>query len=770
MRALRLIIAVCATAVVTVGLVVTSTNVGTPQRSPDDQRDAALAPQLIATAAPADHAPAQCDERIARAPVHATGLSWRPDGGAVAVTVDADGRSRVAILDTPAWTPRFVGDGSGGRWSASGKYFAFTRGPEIVVSDASGSTTRAKIAASSFGWQGDTLVYWDGTTVRAWRDGDSGRFADHVPDLSPITGRPEVTFSADGQKYTITSSGTTLYGSTVEGRAGLVPLTGAAWSSAGANLLASEPGVATMLTSGKRVYQTRAVPPVFALWSPDGSQAMFGERVATATWNVIGWDGQKMRDASRIPAGSKLAAFNPSGTALAGAFDDGLRVYRCGAETGATGAFISRDRAKEIVAATGDLKNVALNDSKLVRWADIAEIAKWSWAPRSSLPPGDTMVWVLMYAGEARRPPELKVPNFADMTLGDTVSLILYVLDARTGALVGIAAAAGTWWIGQPFESLVDRAPDPTSHPFEPAAGAPPPIVMPTPRPTPTLAVAPAPGGLARAENAAGGWSLAVPDGWWPQRWGFGGAMFWTHDPDLGIASPGLSLNWPGTSVVRVEIWVNPDHLDATGYAREYFRTGASPMTIAGREGATFTVDRGAQPPDNHGLVEREWIVPTLFDGRMLVITATPADTAYRQEVDALVASIALSSPLPASQKPDITRQQVLDRWVGAKVKQQPTRVEAKLVRFEDVNARGLGNGMARLDRDPRQLVWVVAVSLKGLPDSGFGGRGLVDTGPQKWTAYVTPAFSTDSGDGLWSQYSANGDWPDWFDALVDLS
>lgn len=300
---------------------------------------------------------------------------------------------------------------------------------------------------------------------------------------------------------------------------------------------------------------------------------------------------------------------------------------------------------------------------------------------------------------------------------------------------------------------------------------------MPTPRPTPTPVTTRANTGLSRIESADGGWSLEYPDGWWPFNAGFGGATLATRDPELGIVTTVQPPNWmwsaPG---VRVELWANAERLSASEYADKHFKGGGwwslvsrEPATIAGQSGVVVARNEGHQPPDDRILVQRYWIVPTLRADRMLVI-ATSDGSPYMSAVDRLVSSLRLFEPRTTRGAPDITREQVLARWTSGK--SPAPRAEAKLVPYAEAPADGRGNGLQRLDRDPEMLVWVVAVSAQGAPPGfvlpvGRGGLGGTPP-PTRWTVSVTPAYSTDPGNMLWTQYGSNDDWPPYFDKLKD--
>jgi len=285
---------------------------------------------------------------------------------------------------------------------------------------------------------------------------------------------------------------------------------GLRWSSGGANVLLSGSSATVLVRPEKRIFASTTLPPRFALWSPDGSQALFGSDPNGAAWDVIAWDGQKMGASVELASGLRSGAFSFDGGYLASIYDDGLRMYQCSRDTATSGGLITREQAKQVIQRSGALIKVNLEDSKLIRWADISGMLTGTWAvvrPEASGIEPTAPVWLLMYAGEAKQPAGANLESTPGVR-SPTVNLVLYVLDAKTGKELGARVASGTWWIGQPFESLTDRASDPTPHPFErPQSSIPP---MPTPRPTPSPTTSSAAAGVARVESAPG-WLVAYP-------------------------------------------------------------------------------------------------------------------------------------------------------------------------------------------------------------------------------------------------------------------
>jgi hypothetical protein len=764
-------------------VVVAAALVVRPAVAPTEEKDpGSLAAQPVATPEPSHELPSRCDVRVAVPARGATSVAWKADGQELAITEMTDGGSEVVVLRGRDWQGRTLGEGSDPKWSASGTRIAFARGATIVIADVANGRELATVtpAALGYGWNGDTLLYWGGSSLRGWRDGRDASFGAHVPDLTPVTGQKVFSFSVDGSRYAVAGrDGKVLYGGTADGRASPLPaFERVRWSTAGANVLLSGSGATVLVRPEKRIFASATLPSRFALWSPDGSQALFGADPSGADWDVIAWDGQKMGASVELAAGLRSGAFSFDGEYLASIYDDGLRIYQCARESAMSGGLITRAEAKQVIERSGALIKVNLEDSKLVRWADISGTLTGTWAvvrPEASGIEPTAPVWLLMYAGEAKQPAGANFESSPGVR-SPTVNLVFYVLDAKTGKELGARVASGTWWIGQPFESLTDRAPDATPHPFEPSRNTIPPI--PTPRPTPSPATSSAGAGLARVESAAGGWRMDFPDGWWPSRNGFAGILLGTRDPDLGIASTvGLETWFLTAASLRVEIWGNPNQLSAEAWTPVNLGDNlstktieSSNVTIAGKAALVLRRSVGPQPPDNRFDSQKIWIVPVDRSDRMLVITAQPGDGGYAAEMDAAVTSLALFTAQSAVSNSDVTREDVLGRWKN--MSPGPGRVEAKLVTWADAQTLEKAGSWSRLDRDPDSLVWVVAVSAVGA-EPGFsltsrGGRGPIAQDPPRWQMYVTPAYSTDDGAGTWGQTSNIGDWPPGFDALRD--
>src|SRR5439155_10151750 len=189
---------------------------GRPTAAPVDEKDpGTLAAQPVATPEPSHELPSRCDVRVAVPARGASSVAWRADNQELAITEVINGRSQIVVLRAQDWQGRTIGDGSDPKWSASRTRIAFARGATIVIADVANGRELATVtpAALGYGWNGDTLLYWGGSSLHGWRDGADARFGAHVPDLTPVTGQKVFSFSADGSRFAVVGpDGKVLYG------------------------------------------------------------------------------------------------------------------------------------------------------------------------------------------------------------------------------------------------------------------------------------------------------------------------------------------------------------------------------------------------------------------------------------------------------------------------------------------------------------------------------------------------------------------------------
>jgi hypothetical protein len=233
-----------------------------------------------------------------------------------------------------------------------------------------------------------------------------------------------------------------------------------------------------------------------------------------------------------------------------------------------------------------------------------------------------------------------------------------------------------------------------------------------------------------------------------------------------------------------IEVWANPSGEAVDAYAKRLHigpdQVAVLPgsfVTIAGQRAyrATIQDERRFQPADAPLIVTRQtravWILPTPRSDRVLVLYATPAESALMPEVERAVSTLQMSTPKRAVLPVTRQRSQILDQWlVGKSGPIAGRRVEAKLMTYAEAAVAlqpggGTPMGILRIDRDPEELFWLVAVSGPDLP-AGRGGVAGPPASPT-WILYFTPATNED-GTGTGTQYSTQGTWPPGFDALPD--
>jgi len=296
----------------------------------------------------------------------------------------------------------------------------------------------------------------------------------------------------------------------------------------------------------------------------------------------------------------------------------------------------------------------------------------------------------------------------------------------------------------------------------------------------PSLTTTPDRDGAVTVRSAEGGWSLRVPDSWTvtPQTFigGFGGALMTSYALSPGIGPP------PGSASLTTEIWTNPGHEDAVAFAARIplfpgTTLSVDPVRIAGRSAARIVVDDSLAPQPAGfpaATARASWIVPTLHPERMLILKGWPASGPMTATVDSIVGSLQLSAPVPARGPLIYPRDDVIRPWlyddrgllVGGR------RAEAKLVTFAQASTQVRGPRLLlRIDEDPGNLVWLVAVSGSGIPDRVGQPHGALagQLPPSRWFVYLTGA--TNDGyepQSFWTRYSSEGDWPQGFDALPD--
>ena len=330
-----------------------------------------------------------------------------------------------------------------------------------------------------------------------------------------------------------------------------------------------------------------------------------------------------------------------------------------------------------------------------------------------------------------------------------------------------------------------------------------------TPRPAPRLDISDLGDGTTRATSAEGGYSITVPGAWLPSGSPFSGALAprfgqvhaTSFDPRTAPASkPEAGGMLPPEVGIHLdlELWSNPLRQPLDRYAQEV-RIGpdqigvlpGSAVTVAGRNAYRFTIqdERRFQPVPGQLITTRQtravWLVQTTRDDRFLVIAATPAESPLLATVERAVGTLQLSAPVTSVYGVTVQRGEILKQWlIGTDGGPIPgRRAEAKLLTYAEASAAlnappppsGPGQtlapyplGIPRIDHDPDDLFWVVAVSGPGLPEGRGGPPGATATRPPtSWILYDISA-SGERNVSTGGQYATQGTWSPVFDALAD--
>ena len=319
-----------------------------------------------------------------------------------------------------------------------------------------------------------------------------------------------------------------------------------------------------------------------------------------------------------------------------------------------------------------------------------------------------------------------------------------------------------------------------------------------TPAPAPPLEIVDLGNGTKRITSAEAGYTIVAPSAWLVSSSflfgpgvlnntpSFGQTHLTSYDPnslDRANMNAFGRMMPPDVGIrLDIELWRNPKLESAEDY-RENVRIGPDQnavlpgraVTLAGQHAYQTTIqdEFRFQPQTGPLQVTRQtrllWLVPVLRSDRMLVISATPGESALRTQVESIVASLQISQPV-VSQLPVINqRDAILRQWLydkaGAPIPGR--RVEAKLMAYSDSVAVMNGSGLLRIDRDPDELFWLVAVSGgPGLPEPR-GGPVQYSPQPTAWIQYQAPA-TTGRYEGTGTQIASAGTWPPNFDALID--
>lgn len=322
-----------------------------------------------------------------------------------------------------------------------------------------------------------------------------------------------------------------------------------------------------------------------------------------------------------------------------------------------------------------------------------------------------------------------------------------------------------------------------------------------TPAPVPPLDIRDLGDGSRRVTSAEGGYSLVVPGDWLLSGSFHGGpdpvyaqAHMSSFDPRAApTPRPEAGTMLPPEAGIRfdIELWANPSKEPADVYATRV-RIGPDQVAVLpgafvdvnGRRAYRMTIqdERRFQPTTGPLIATRQtraiWLVPSPRADRMLVLYATPAESDLLAVVERAVSTLQVTRPAATAMPVAKQRSEILAQWLTGKSGPIPgRRVEAKLMTYAEAGAAvhgpppGPGGPtpvfLPRLDRDPEELFWMVAVSGPDLPQ-GRRPPGLGTPSPTTWFLYTTPATGSSSIGSAGAVYSIVGTWPAYFDALPD--
>lgn len=315
-----------------------------------------------------------------------------------------------------------------------------------------------------------------------------------------------------------------------------------------------------------------------------------------------------------------------------------------------------------------------------------------------------------------------------------------------------------------------------------------------TPVPAPGLVTTDLGNGMQSITSAEAGYSIVVPGSWSVSPGilsntspSFGQAHIGSFDPKsldpASVRASGRMLS-PDVGIrLDIELWRNPKIEGPEDYAKNV-RIGPDQIavlrgrvvTIAGQRAYYTTIQDEFRFKPTTGPLEvtRQtrllWLVPVVRPDRMLVVYATPGESGLRSLVEAAVATLQLSPPVVSHLPVVNQRDTVLHQWLydkaGARIAGR--RAEAKLISYTDAAAAMNSGSLLRIDRDPDELFWLVAVSGGDLPQGRLGPlQPQTSPSPVTWIQFSAPA-TNGRYEGTGTRYGTTGNWPPDFDVLFD--
>jgi murein DD-endopeptidase MepM/ murein hydrolase activator NlpD len=300
-------------------------------------------------------------ERVAVPPIaDVIGIAWSPDGRTLAidhaVPLPSDkitGSPEDFFLDaldlaTGELTPLGVGERQ--QWSGSGKYLSYwgwNGELRIVI----GGLVVAAVPLATIPdarWVGDTLYYFAKDELQAWSGGTVQTVAPLPPDLKLTYPADDASWSADGERFTITRyslDGTLRRYLGVTRTGAIVPLdvpgaTYTEWSPRGAELLIRYPDrIEVREGDAVRSAPLSRFPGPVHQWSADGRTLLLGRVTPAVTGDITfdtfaAWTDAPVANAV-LPNLLGARGFSPDGRYFSGDSHTGLRttrleLFRCG--------------------------------------------------------------------------------------------------------------------------------------------------------------------------------------------------------------------------------------------------------------------------------------------------------------------------------------------------------------------------------------------------------------------------------------------------------
>jgi len=319
------------------------------------------------------------------------------------------------------------------------------------------------------------------------------------------------------------------------------------------------------------------------------------------------------------------------------------------------------------------------------------------------------------------------------------------------------------------------------------------------PVPVPPLELRDLGDGTRRVTSAEGGYSLVMPGDWLVSASFAGGieppfaqAHSSSYDPRAAPSSrPEAGGILPPEVGIRfdIELWANPSTEPADVYAQRLtigiHQVAVLPgsfVDLDGRRAYRTTIQDEVrfQPAAGPLITTRQtravWLVPSARADRMLVLYATPAESQLLSIAERAVSTLQVTVPATAALPVTKQRSEIRSQWlVGKAGPIAGRRVEAKLMTYAEsaVAVRGPQQGpnpptpmgILRIDRDPEELSWLVAVSGPDLPSRG-GPMGPPPT--TTWILYNAAATVARYSGGVGGSSASTGTWPSHFDTLPD--